>query len=562
MLKSQIIREKGPEVDPLWLGKGLTPYDLSKPQILIESTYGDSHPGSKHLNQIVEPVKNEIYASGCAPSVYTVTDMCDGVATGHEGMNYSLVSRELIAGMLEIHAMASGYDGIIAISSCDKAVPGQLMAIARLNIPAIHIPGGSMAPGPGFISADSCYETDLRVAEGTMTTDEEFYIQCNACPSCGACQYMGTASTMQCLSEALGLAMPGAGAAPANSSFILQNAQRAAHSISGLIEKNITPDKILTKAAFINAIRVHAAIGGSANAVLHLPAIAKEAGIELNLSDFDKYTKDIPLLTSLLTAGKWPTQYFWYAGGIPRIMKELAKHDLIDTSLITVTGKTVGENLKELEKNGYFRRSGEMLKNMNMLPEDIIKTFENPADRDSGVTILKGNLAEGGAVIKHCAVDKSMYHFLGRAKVFDDEESAVSAIYKDEIKPGDVVVIRYVGKKAAGMPEMLKATDAICNKPALATATALVTDGRFSGASRGPCVGYLLPEAAEGGAIAYLKDDDLIEINIENKSISIAGINKKKCSEKDIEAEFERRKKEIRPKQFIHKGVLKFLDID
>lgn len=562
MLKSQEIRAKGPEVDPLWMGKGLTPYDLDKPQILIESTHGDSHPGSKHLDQLVEPVKNEIYASGCAPSVYTVTDMCDGVATGHEGMNYSLVSRELIAGMLEIHAMASGYDGIIAISSCDKAVPGQLMAIARLNIPGIHIPGGSMAAGPGFISADSCYATDLRVAEGSMTAKEEFYVQCNACPSCGACQYIGTASTMQCLSEALGLAVPGTAVAPAGSSFIRQTAQQAARTIGELIAKELTPRKILTREAFINAIRVHAAIGGSANAVLHLPAIAKEAGIEINLSDFDKYTKDVPLLTSLLTAGKWPTQYFWYAGGIPKIIKELAAHDLIDTKQLTVTGKTIEENLRELEESGYFRRSVEMLHNMNLSPEDIIRPFDNPADTDSGVTILKGNLASGGAVIKHCAVDKSMYHFTGTARVFDDEESAVSAIYRDEIKPGNVVVIRYVGKKAAGMPEMLKATDAICNKPALATSTALVTDGRFSGASRGPCVGYLLPEAADGGIIAFIKDGDVIEIDIENKDISVIGVNGEKCSREELDNEFRKRRNEIIPRQFKHKGVLKFLDID
>lgn len=561
MLKSQLVREKGPEVDPLWMGKGMTPDDLKKPQILIDSTYGDSHPGSKHLNQIVEPVKNEIYASGCTPSVYTVTDMCDGVATGHEGMSYSLVSREVIAGMVEIHARASGYDGLITMSSCDKATPGHLMAIARLDIPAIHIPGGSMAPGPGFISADSCYETDLRVAEGKMTAKDEFYVQCNACPSCGACQYMGTATTMQCLSEALGMAMPGAGAAPANTNIIIQLAQAAARKVTELVKKDIRPSGILTKEAFINAIRVHAAIGGSANAVLHLPSVAKEAGIELTLEDFDKYTEGVPLLTSILTAGKWPTQYFWYAGGIPRIMKELAGHGLIDTGLMTVTGHTIGENLKALEENGYFRRSEEMMRNMNMKPEDIIKTVDEPEDVDSGVTILKGNIAEGGAVIKHCAVDKSMYHFTGRARVFEDEQSAVTAIYEDRIKPGDVVVLRYVGKKAAGMPEMLKATDAICNKPELALSTALVTDGRFSGASRGPCVGYLLPEAAEGGTIAFVKENDIIEIDVNNKSINITGFDGEKKDREIVKDELSRRRKEMEVKSFKHKGVLKFLDV-
>ena len=561
MLKSQRVREKGPEVDPLWMGKGLTPYDLSKPQVLIDSTFGDSHPGSRHLNQITEPVKNEIYASGMVPSVYTVTDICDGVATGHEGMNYSLVSRELIAGMTEIHAMTSGYDGLITVSSCDKAVPGHLMAMARLDIPAVHIPGGSMAAGPGFISADSCYATDLHAAEGIMSAEEEFYVQSNACPSCGSCQYMGTASTMQCMSEALGLAVPGAALAPAGSSFIIHTAQQAAHTMAMLIKEDLSPKKILTKEAFINAIRIHAAIGGSANAVLHLPAIAAEAGIELTQDDFDKYAVNVPLLTSLLTAGKWPTQYFWYAGGIPRIMKELSDNGLIDTSLITVTGRTIGENLDALMKSGFFRRSGEFMHNMNLKPEDIIKPFDAPADKDSGLTILKGNIAEKGAVIKHYAVDKSMYHFTGRARVFETEESAVKAIYEDEIKPGDVVVLRYVGKRAAGMPEMLKATDAICNKPALALSTALVTDGRFSGASRGPCIGYLLPEAAEGGSIAYVMENDIIEIDIENKSINVTGIAGELRSPAEIRDVFEKRKREINIKQFRHRGVLKFLDM-
>lgn len=559
MLKSQIIRNAGPEVDPLWLGAGRNKSDLSKPQILIDSTYGDSHPGSRHLNSVAESVKNAVYAAQAMPALYTVTDICDGVATGHEGMNYSLVSRDMIAGMVEIHARASAFDGVVTISSCDKAVPGHLMALARLNIPGIHISGGSMAPGPHFISADTCYETNLRVAEGNMTCEEEWYYKKNACMSCGACQYMGTASTMQAMAEALGMSLPGNAMIPANTNLIAHLASDAGTRAAELISNDLKPGSIMTKEAFENAIKVHAAIGGSTNAVLHLPAIAAELGIELTLDDFERLTKGIPLLVKTLTAGKWPTQYFWYAGGIPGVMREL--RNVLNLDVMTVTGHTLGENLEELEKNGYFRRCREMMDGYKHAPQDIIHSMDNPIDVDSGVTILKGNLAPEGAVIKHCAVDKSMHRFIGRARVFDNEESAVAAIYEDRINPGDVVVIRYVGRRAAGMPEMLKATDAICNKPALVNSTALVTDGRFSGATRGPSVGYLLPEAATGGPIGLIEEEDLIEISVPDKTISVIGCKGVQCSPGEMKAELARRKSVYKSREFVRRGVLKYLDI-
>ncbi len=559
MLKSQLMRQFSPEADPLWLGAGRTVKDLSKPQILIDSTYGDSHPGSRHLMSLAESAKNMVYASNCMPSIYTVTDICDGVATGHKGMSYSLVSRDIIAGMVEIHAMSSAFDGIITISSCDKAVPGHLMAIARLDLPAVHISGGSMLPGPALITADTCYETNMRVSEGKMTAEQELYYKRNACPSCGACQYMGTASTMQLMAEALGMSLPSTALAPAGTNIQAQLAAEAGTLITELVKNDLRPSKIMTKEAFENAIKIHAAIGGSTNAVLHLPAIAKELGIEINLSDFERLTKNIPLLTSVLTAGKWATQFFWYAGGLPKIILELK--DELNMDILTITGKTIRENINELERNGYFRRSEEFLKNYNMKPSDIIKGIDNPEDNDSGVTILKGNIAKSGAVIKHCAVDKSMYKFIGTARVFDTEEEAVAEIYNDKIKPKDVVVVRYVGKRAAGMPEMLKATDAICNKPALNNTTALVTDGRFSGATRGPSVGYLLPEAAEGGEIGLIENEDLIEINVYDKSINVVGVKGKMLSLNEVENEFNERRKNYKVKEFKHKGVLRYLDL-
>ena len=557
MLKSQATRKAGPEVDPLWLGTGRRVADLSKPQILIDSTYGDSHPGSKHLMGLAESARNALYAGGMMPALYTVTDICDGVATGHCGMNYSLVSRDLIAAMVEIHARTSGFDGLITISSCDKATPGHLMAQARLDLPGIHVCGGSMMPGPGFLSADSCYATNLRVAEGAMTAEEEWYYKRNACPSCGACQYMGTASTMQAMAEALGMALPGNAMMPANTNYLPQLAAEAGAGIPLLMERDLRPSQIMTRAAFENAIKVHAAIGGSTNAVLHLPAIAAELGIQLTLEDFQRVSAGIPLLTSVLTAGKWPTQYFWLAGGVPRVLWEL--REVLDLDLPTVTGKTIRENLEDLRAAGYFRRSEELLRAYSLTPEDIIKSPEAPVDADSGITVLHGNLAPEGAVVKHCAMDKSMYHFVGRARTFDTEEEAVAAIYEDRVQPGEVVVIRYRGKHAAGMPEMLKATDAICNKPALCRSTALITDGRFSGASRGPCVGYLLPEAADGGPIGLVRDGDLIEIDVLRRSLELVGLEGQRRNPREIAAELSARKRKTPVKTFRHQGALRYL---
>ena len=553
MLKSQATRKAGPEVDPLWLGTGRRVPDLSKPQILIDSTYGDSHPGSKHLMGLAESARNALYAGGMMPALYTVTDICDGVATGHCGMNYSLVSRDLIAAMVEIHARTSGFDGLITISSCDKATPGHLMAQARLDLPGIHVCGGFMMPGPGFLSADSCYATNLRVAEGAMTAEEEWYYKRNACPSCGACQYMGTASTMQAMAEALGMALPGNAMMPANTNYLPQLAAEAGAGIPLLMERDLRPSQIMTRAAFENAIKVHAAIGGSTNAVLHLPAIAAELGIQMTLEDFQRVSAGIPLLT----AGKWPTQYFWLAGGVPRVLWEL--REVLDLDLPTVTGKTIRENLEDLRAAGYFRRSEELRRAYSLAPEDIIKSPEAPVDADSGITVLHGNLAPEGAVVKHCAMDKSMYHFVGRARTFDTEEEAVAAIYEDRVQPGEVVVIRYRGKHAAGMPEMLKATDAICNKPALCRSTALITDGRFSGASRGPCVGYLLPEAADGGPIGLVRDGDLIEIDVLRRSLELVGLEGQRRDPREIAAELSARKRKTPVKTFRHQGALRYL---
>ena len=558
-LLSQRTRSVGPEVDALWIGVGNREEDLAKPHILIDSTAGDSHPGSVHLHSVSDAAKDALNRCGAIPAQYTVTDICDGVATGHAGMNYSLVSRDIIAAMVEIHTKASGYDGLLTISSCDKAVPGHLMAQARLDLPGVHLPGGSMAPGPGYTSADTCYETNLRVAEGAMSLAEEMQIKLSACPSCGACQYMGTASTMQCMAEALGMALPGSAIAPANSNIILQYAAASAEQVAENLKNGLTARQILTRGAFENAIKVHAAIGGSANAILHLPAIARECGIEITMHDFEKLTEDVPLLTDIQTAGKWPTQFLWYAGGIPAIMRELK--GLLNLDVLTCTGKTVGENLEALEQNGFFRRAEQFMGNYGMTTGDIIKTMEHPVRESSGLRVLYGNLTPDGAIIKQSALDESQFVFTGRARVFDNEESAEDAIYSGEIKPGDVVIVRYVGKKANGMPEMLKATDAICNKADLISSTALITDGRFSGASRGPCVGYLLPEAAEGGPIALVEDEDIITIDLHKGTLDLVGAAGESMQPEQIEQILAERRSKFTMPVFKHEGALRYLDV-
>ncbi|KJS83658.1 MAG: dihydroxy-acid dehydratase [Peptococcaceae bacterium BICA1-8] len=555
MYKSQVSRKEGPEVDPLWLGSGWTPEDLTKPQILLESTYGDSHPGSRHLKQLVDEAKISVYKNSGKPSVYTVTDICDGVSTGHDGMNYSLASRDIIAAMVEIHASSVPFDAIITFSSCDKSVPAHLMALAHLNIPGIHFCGGSMMPGPDFISAEICYETNDLVRQGKMEEKEQLYYQLNSCPTSGACQYMGTASTMQVISEALGLSLPGNALIPANLNIINQYAHQAGKAVLDLLEKKIVPAKILSKKAFENALMIHAAIAGSTNALLHLPAVAKQVGINITLEDFDYIHRKIPVLAGLKTSGPWPTQLFWFAGGVPRVMLVLKEY--LNLDVLTVTGKTVGENLDSLENSGFFKRGAAYLKNYGLKQSDIIMAVDKPYNAGGGIAVLKGNLAPEGSVVKHSAVASDMHYHVGAAKPFNSEEEAIDAIFKDRIKPGDVIIVRYEGPKGAGMPEMLKTTEAIYTRPELYSTTALVTDGRFSGATRGPAIGHVSPEAALGGPIALVEEEDLILLDIPNRILKIIGCNGIELLPEEIESILKERKQLwSRPMRSEKRGVL------
>ncbi|MEY8000762.1 dihydroxy-acid dehydratase [Clostridium sp. Mt-5] len=541
--------------DALQLGMDWDEEDLEKPQILIDDVFGESHPGSFHLSKLAKETSIGVYEKGGRPANFHVTDICDGWAQGHDGMNYILASREIIADMVELHASCSPWDGLILISSCDKAVPAHLKAAARLNLPTIFIPGGSMRPGPDMSTSVKGGEVSLREEENDISKQEIMNYKLTGCPSCGSCQFMGTASTMQCMAEALGLALPAAALSPATMRDITAMSKLAGRQIMNLIEKNIRARDILTPEAFKNAIIVHAAIGGSTNALIHLPAIAHEMGYKLNPAIFDETNHKIPHICNIAPSGKYPTETLWFAGGIPMVQWVL--RDYLDLNVMTVTGKTLGENLGKLHKEGFFDRIYGYLRNYGLKREDIIKPI-NETKTYGSVAVLKGNLAPEGAVIKYSAVSKDMMHHMGPAKVFDSEEDCHEAIVKGKIEPGMVLFIRYEGPRGSGMPEMLMTTEAMMCDPKISGSTVLITDGRYSGATRGPCVGHVSPEAEVGGPIALVQDNDLIELDIDSRTLRIIGIKGKECSAKEIDEILLKRKANWKPpKHHERYGVFK-----
>ena len=555
MLKSQKLREVAPEVDPLRIGMGWTTEDLKKPQIMVESTYGDSHPGSAHLDLLINEAEKAIREHNGKAAKYFTTDMCDGQAQGHDGMNYSLVSREYIADMIEIQAMATPFDAGVFIASCDKGLPGNLKALARLNMPSIVITGGIMAAGPNMLTLEQLGTYSARFERGEITEKELCFAKENACPSCGACSFMGTASTMQVTAEALGLTLPGSALLPATSPDLLTKAYETGVRAIELAKEGLLPSQILTEKAFENAIMVHAAIAGSSNSLLHIPAIAHEVGIELDADKFDEIHRRIPYILNIRPSGFYPGEYFYYAGGVPGIMEEIK--EFLHLDVMTVTGKTLGENLEELKRNGYYERCYAELEKRNLKKEDIIKTVANPIQKQGALAILKGNLAPEGAVIKHSAVPKEMREAVLIARPFNSEEEAIKAVLTGVINPGDAVIIRYEGPKGSGMPEMFYTTEAIASDPRIAASTALITDGRFSGASRGPAIGHVSPEATEGGPIAPVEEGDLIKISVSERKLSIIGVNNRELPEEEIEKILvERKKNWKKPEPRFNKGPL------
>ncbi len=555
-LKSEKVRKLAPEMDPLRLGMGWSIEDLDKPKILIESTFGDSHPGSSGLFPLVERACEGVKEAGGRPARYFVTDICDGQSQGHDGINYSLASRDMIANMVEIHNNATPFDAGVFIASCDKGLPGLLMGIGRTDLPAVVVPGGVMKAGPDLLTLEMIGAYSAECVRGEITKEQFEYYKHNACPSCGACSFMGTAGTMQVMTEALGLALPGSALLPAVCTELPDDAFNAGKTAMKLAYSGLRARDIVTKDSFENAIIIHAAISGSTNAILHLPAIAHEFGVHIDADTFEKIHKSAHFLLNVRPAGYWPSEYVFYAGGVPAIMEEV-KH-LLHLDVMTVTGKTLGENLEDIKKSDYYKVCEEYRRKKGVNKEDIIKPYDKPIGSHGTIAILKGNLAPEGAVVKHSAVPKEMFHAVLKARPFECEEDAIAAVLSHKIQPGDAVIVRNEGPKGSGMPELFYTTEAISSDPELGKTIALITDGRFSGASKGPSIGHVSPEAAEGGPIAVVEEGDLIELDIDNRKLAIVGINGKKLSPEEVDAVLKERLSKWKPRQPRYtSGVLK-----
>ena len=487
---------------------GLTEEEQKRPLIGIVSSYNEIVPGHMNLDKIVDAVKLGVAMAGGTPIVFPAIAVCDGIAMGHTGMKYSLVTRDLIADSTEAMALAHGFDGLVMVPNCDKNVPGLLMAAARVNIPTVFVSGGPMLAGRvegKKTSLSSMFEAVGAYNAGKITDEKLYEYECKTCPTCGSCSGMYTANSMNCLTEALGMGLRGNGTIPAVYSARIELAKHAGMAVMELVRRNICPRDIMTKEALMNALTVDMALGCSTNSMLHLPAIAHECGVELNLDIANEISAVTPNLCHLAPAGRTYMEDLNEAGGVYAVMNELTKKDLLHTDCMTVTGRTIGENIAGC---------------INLDPE-VIRPVENPYSETGGIAVLKGNLAPEGSVVKRSAVLPEMLIHEGPAKVFDSEEEAQTAINAGKIVAGDVVVIRYEGPKGGpGMREMLNPTSAIMGM-GLGNSVALITDGRFSGATRGACIGHVTPEAASGGMIGVVEDGDIISINIPENTIEL-----------------------------------------
>jgi dihydroxy-acid dehydratase len=515
---SRAMRLISAESDCLHLAMGWTREDLGKRHVMIQSSYGESHPGSSHLLQLSGAVRDGVLEAGARPTLFACTDMCDGVAQGSLGGNYSLASRDFLCAMLEVQAVASLTDGMVLLSSCDKSLPAHLMAAGRLNLPTIILPGGCMAAGAEFMACDQMWSKRRDVDNGLITREAFECMSAGASPTAGACQQFATAGTMQAMAEALGLALPGTAVIPVTNTALQRAARAAGKQISRLMETGLRARDIMTRKAFENAITVHAAIGGSTNAIMHMLAAAWEAGTDIGLDDFDRIHRGTPYLSNTQATGDYPTEYFWYAGGLPALMWEL--RDLLHLDAVTVTGKTLGENLETARRGGYIMQR-QFLKNVHLKPEKIIHPRSRPIGTDGGIAILRGNLAPIGAVVKHSAILPELRQHIGPAKVFDTEDSGILALLSGTIQPGDIIVIAGFGPKAAGMPELFRISEVIAADDVLARSVAIITDGRYSGCTRGPAIGYVCPEALEGGPIGRVLAGDVIRIDIPGRKLDV-----------------------------------------
>jgi dihydroxy-acid dehydratase len=485
---------------------GVGDKDLTKPFIGVVNSFTNVVPGHAHLNQVAAAVKEGVVSAGGVPFEFNTIGICDGIAMGHSGMRYSLPSRELIADSVEVMVQAHRFDGIVLITTCDKITPGMLMAAARLDIPAIMVTGGPMLSGVykgKKVGTDSMFEAIGKVAAGKMSEEELKCLEDVACPTCGSCNGMFTANTMACVTEALGMSLTGCATPLAVSAERLRIAKATGERAVGLVKEDLKPRDILRPEAFENAIMVDMALGGSTNTVLHVTAIANEAEVDLPLTLFDKLSKRVSHICSMIPSGPYDMKDLNEAGGIPAVMKQLS--GALHLNSVTVTGKTVKENIASA----------------TVLNPEVIRSMDNPVHKEGGIAVLTGNLAPDGAVVKAAGISANMMVHSGPAKTFDSEEAAMKAILNKKIQKGDVVVIRYEGPKGGpGMREMLTPTASIAGM-GLSESVALITDGRFSGATRGPCIGHVSPEAANGGPIGLLKDGDIIEIDVPKRKLSV-----------------------------------------
>lgn len=509
-MKSDIVK-KGIERAPhrsLFKAMGYTDEEIERPLIGVVNSKNEIVPGHIHLDKITEAVKAGIRMAGGTPVEFGAIGVCDGIAMGHMGMKYSLPTRELIADSCEAMGLAHSFDGMVFIPNCDKIVPGMLMAAARINVPSVVISGGPMLSiqrNGKYLDLNSVFEAVGAYKAGKMTEEEVCDYEDHACPGCGSCSGMFTANSMNCLTEVLGLGLPGNGTVPAVYAERIRLAKKAGMKVMELVEKDIKPSDILTSKAFDNALTVDMALGCSTNSILHLPAIAHEAGIEINLDIVNEISGKVPNLCKLAPSGHHHVQDLYMAGGVQAVMKELSKKELLNLDLVTVTGKTVKENIESAE----------------VKDNDVIRSIDNPYSTTGGIAVLRGNLAPEGAVVKRSAVAPEMLVHKGPARVFECEDDAINAIYKGEINKGDVVIIRYEGPKGGpGMREMLGPTSAIAGM-GLDKHVALITDGRFSGATRGASIGHASPEAMEGGPIAIVREGDIISIDIPDGKLNV-----------------------------------------
>ncbi|MBN1856871.1 MAG: dihydroxy-acid dehydratase [Dehalococcoidia bacterium] len=555
--RSDLLKACSPQVPSLYAPGGFTRDDLSKPHILLHSTQGEAHPGSYHLGKLVEQARLGISIAGGTAFKYTTSDVCDGIAQGHDGMNYPLASREFIASMIEIYANTHAVDGAVLISSCDKGLPACLVAAARLKdaLPVVIVPGGSNEPGPCYLMEGDVGKGHGQVQAGMMKPEEFSFIQDHTLPCDGACQFMGTASTMQVMTEALGLAPPTAALSPATMRYVLNNARNAGHMVMNLFNKGIKIKDILTEGSLRNAVVIHQATGGSTNGLLHLPAIAHAAGLTFDVTMFDELGQQTPYLTNIHTAGQYASRQFWFAGGVQRIIQILAGSGLLDMDALTVTGKTVRENLADVEKTDFFHMGEGYLGNYatvdgtrRLQRTDVVRTPDDPKSKKGSVSVLKGNLAPDGSVFKYSACDPAMYEHVGRAVVFESEEDCFAAVTGLKLEPGDVAIVRNEGPRSCGMPELFLTSSAIVAIEKYRASIALVTDGRFSGATAGPVIGHVSPEGASGGPIALVQNGDIVEISLKKRGLNIIGVAGERKTPEEIDTILAERKSKYVPK--------------